>query len=267
MTRLSGWIWGLAIAAAFMGQALAQERKDLVLRGDAVCTRCHNDGDEFPVLAIGKTKHGTVADGRTPSCTNCHGESNLHVNRPPDAKERPKPDRSFGKNSKTPMAERSGACLTCHQGNTRMHWQLSAHAGNEVSCTSCHQVHTQHDRVRDRVTQTDVCFTCHKEQRAQLRRPSRHPIAEGKVACSDCHNPHGTTNPSLLKVRPPFLCQSCHEPDSHHSTIPNNGRATLPPGASTNQAVIMARGCVNCHTNIHGSNNPTDGGGGRGFRR
>jgi DmsE family decaheme c-type cytochrome len=194
-----------------------------------------------------------------------------------------------------------------------MHWQLSAHAGNEVSCTSCHQVHTQHDRVRDRVTQTEVCFTCHKEQRAQLRRPSRHPIAEGKVACSDCHNPHGsvgpkmlvrdsvndtcyschmekrgpfvrthepvqedcsichnphgTTNPSLLKVRPPFLCQSCHEPDSHHSTIPNNGRATLPPGASTNQAVIMARGCVNCHTNIHGSNNPTDGGGGRGFRR
>ena len=68
-------------------------------------------------------------------------------------------------------------------------------------------------------------------------------------------------------MRPPFLCQSCHEPDSHHSTIPNNGRATLPPGASTNQAVIMARGCVNCHTNIHGSNNPTDGGGGRGFRR
>jgi len=107
MTRLSGWIWGLAIAAAFMGQALAQERKDLVLRGDAVCTRCHNDGDEFPVLAIGKTKHGTVADGRTPSCSNCHGESNLHVNRPPDAKERPKPDRSFGKNSKTPIAGRA----------------------------------------------------------------------------------------------------------------------------------------------------------------
>lgn len=304
----------LVLLVALTAPAAAQQpRKDMVLTGDAQCTRCHNEGDEFPVLAIGKTKHGTVADGRTPTCTSCHGESNLHVNRPADAKERPKPDRTFGKTSKTPMDERSGACLTCHQGTTRMHWQLSAHAGNEVSCTSCHQVHTQHDRVRDRVTQTEVCFTCHKEQRAQLRRPSRHPIAEGKVACSDCHNPHGgvgpkmlvrdsvndtcyschmekrgpfvrthepvqedcsichnphgTTNPSLLKVRPPFLCQSCHEPDSHHSTIPNNGRATLPPGASTNQAVIMARGCVNCHTNIHGSNNPTDGGGGRGFRR
>jgi hypothetical protein len=35
---------------------------------------------------------------------------------------------------------------------------------------------------------------------------------------------------------------------------------------STAQAVIMARGCVNCHTNIHGSNNPLDGSG-RGFRR
>jgi hypothetical protein len=45
-------------------------------------------------------------------------------------------------------------------------------------------VHVQHDRVRDRLTQSDVCFTCHKEQRAQINRMSRHPILEGKVACS-----------------------------------------------------------------------------------
>jgi len=55
-----------------------------------------------------------------------------------------------------------------------------------------HQVHTQHDKVRDKQTQPEVCFACHKEQRAQVNRPSHHPIKEGKVACSDCHNPHGT---------------------------------------------------------------------------
>ena len=91
--------------------AAAQQRKDMVLNGDAQCTRCHNEGDEYPVLAIAKTKHGTMADARTPTCTSCHGESNLHVNRPPDAKERPKPDRTFVRHSMTPMAERSGACL------------------------------------------------------------------------------------------------------------------------------------------------------------
>src|SRR3982751_1889511 len=152
----------VALAGALLvSDALAQdkpERKDLVLNGDAKCTRCHNEGDEFPVLAIGKTKHGTRADERTPTCTSCHGESDRHVNRPPDAKERPKPDRMFGRNSQTPMEERSGACLACHQGGKRTHWQMSAHSSREVACSSCHEVHTQHDRVREKDTQTQVCF-------------------------------------------------------------------------------------------------------------
>jgi hypothetical protein len=33
------------------------------------------------------------------------------------------------------------------------------------------------------------------------------------------------------------------------------------------QAVIMARGCLNCHTNIHGGNNPTNNSASRSFRR
>lgn len=297
----------LAAGNAF-GQA---PRQDKVLKGDAQCTRCHDETEEYPVLAIGKTKHGTLADGRTPTCTSCHGESNLHVNRPPDAKERPKPDRSFGKTSKTPVAERNQACLTCHQGGKRIHWQMSEHAARDVACSSCHDVHTQHDKARDKQAQAEVCFSCHKDIRAQTMRPSRHPVKEGKVACSDCHNPHGsagekmlvrdtvndtcyachmekrgpfvrshqpvqencsichnphgTTNPTLLKVRSPFLCQSCHQPSSHHATVPSNGRVTG-TAPTTAQAVIMARGCTNCHTNIHGSNNAQDGSG-RGFRR
>lgn len=309
MARSRGWI--VAVAAALLAAgAAAQERKDMVLKGDAVCTRCHNEGDEYPVLAIAKTKHGTLADGRTPTCTSCHGVSDRHVNRPPDAKERPKPDVTFGKASTTPMEQRSQACLTCHQGGRRIHWQMSAHSSRDVACSSCHQVHSQHDKARDKQEQTEVCFACHKDVRAQIQRPSRHPIREGKVACSDCHNPHGTagekmlvrdtvndtcyschmekrgpfvrshqpvqencaichnphgtTNPNLLKVRPPFLCQSCHQPSSHHATVPANGPVVGAP--TTAQAVIMARGCVNCHTNIHGSNNAADGAG-RGFRR
>lgn len=290
----------LGLCVAFSAGAQDAAKKDLVLKGDARCTRCHDASDDYPVLAIGKTKHGTVADGRTPSCSSCHGDSESHVNKPADAKERPRPERTFGKNSTTPVDARNQACLTCHQGGKRIHWTSGAHANRDVSCTSCHQVHTGHDKVRDKVTQPEVCYTCHKEQRAQSRRPSRHPIPEGKVACSDCHNPHGsagekmlvrdnvndtcyqchtekrgpfvrthqpvqedcsichnphgTTNDNLLKQRPPFLCQQCHEPTSHRGNLAST---TGSAGGST-AANLLARGCLNCHTNIHGTNNPAN---------
>lgn len=292
----------LAVAWAFSSQAQDKPRPDLVLKGDAQCTRCHDANDDMPVLSIGRTKHGTAADGRTPTCTSCHGASETHMNKPADAKERPKPERMFTKKSTTPIAERNQACLTCHQGGKRIHWTSGAHANRDVACTSCHQVHTQHDKVRDKVTQSEVCFTCHKEQRAQIHRPSRHPIVEGKVACSDCHNPHGgagekmlvrdnvndtcyqchmekrgpfvrthqpvqesctichnphgSTVDNLLKTRAPLLCQQCHEPTSHRGGLPG-----FTPGndnASRAVGITLGRACLNCHTNIHGTNNPAN---------
>jgi len=308
----------LALALSVAGIAAAQEpakapRKDLVLKGDAVCTRCHGPEDDPKLFEIGKTKHGTVADGRTPTCTSCHGVSDTHVNRPAGVKERPKPERVFNRKSTTPPEVQNQACLACHQGGKRIHWGGSAHATRDTTCVSCHQVHTAHDKVRDKVTQPEVCFACHKEQRAQVNRPSRHPIREGKVACSDCHNPHGsagpsllvrdgvndtcyachmekrgpfvrthqpvqencaichnphgTTTPNLLRQRPPFLCQQCHEPTGHRGQI---GRIAVPGVAGpfgTGTAGTVARGCANCHTNIHGTNNPSDLTGERTFRR
>ena len=294
------------VAAQPAKPAETTARKDLVLTGDAQCTRCHGADAESPVLAIGKTKHGTMADARTPTCTSCHGASDTHINRPAGAKERPRPDRVFSKKSNVTAEVQNQACLTCHQGGKRIHWQGSMHAGRDTTCTACHQVHAEHDKVRDKITQAEVCLTCHKEHRAQINRPSRHPIKEGKVACSDCHNPHGsagpslmvrdnvndtcytchmekrgpfvrthqpvqencaichnphgTTTPNLLRSRPPFLCQQCHEPTSHR------GNPASLTGTSTG-ANTLARGCLNCHTNIHGTNNPADISNERTFRR
>ena len=74
----------VAVVAVFMPTATAQQtvtaqpagniKKDLFLKDDAKCTECHDEGDSPKVLHIGKTKHGTVADGRTPTCTSCHGD-------------------------------------------------------------------------------------------------------------------------------------------------------------------------------------------------
>jgi DmsE family decaheme c-type cytochrome len=304
---LQGLILALGIAIAASATAAEKApRKDMVLKGDANCTRCHDETEEYPVLSIGKTKHGTIADKRTPTCTSCHGESDTHANKPADAKERPKPQRVFSKKGGTPPEAQNEACLTCHKGGKRMHWEMSLHASRDTTCTSCHQVHTGHDKVRDKQQQAQVCFSCHKEKRAEINRPSRHPIPEGKVTCSDCHNPHGsagpknlvrdnvndtcyschmekrgpfvrthqpvqedcsichnphgTTTPNLLKSRPPFLCQQCHEPTSHRGNIASlTGTST---GANT-----VARGCLNCHTQIHGTNNPANISNERTFRR
>ena len=307
-------------------QTRDKPRPDLVLKGDNVCTRCHDETEEYPVLAIGKTRHGVKADARTPTCTDCHGASETHVNKPADAKERPKPDRLYGgflakppvedrvdryfgtagKFTATPVEERNGACLSCHQGGKRIHWNSSTHANRDVACTSCHQIHIANEMVRDKATQTQVCFNCHKEMRAQINRPSRHPLREGLIACADCHNPHGTAGPknlvrdsvndtcytchmekrgpfvrthqpvqedcsichnphgtmndNLLKVRAPWLCQQCHEPTSHRGNLGN--LAGTSTGANT-----LARGCLNCHTQIHGTNNPANVSNERTFRR
>ncbi|MBT9613122.1 MAG: DmsE family decaheme c-type cytochrome [Burkholderiales bacterium] len=309
---LQGLVMALGIAlvsqVAMAQEAVKAPPKDLVLKGDAKCTRCHDESDEPKVLSIGKTKHGTVADGRTPTCTSCHGESGAHLNKTPDGK-RPTPDRVFKKT--TPAEVQNEACTSCHKGGNRMFWDTSTHKNRGVACASCHDVHNNgHDKVRDKHTQTEVCYTCHKEQRAQMSRPSHHPVPEGKMACSDCHNPHGsaapkqlkkdsvnetcyechmekrgpfvhnhqpvtedcsichnphgTTAQTLLKQRMPLLCQNCHNASSHRTQAMQqlSGRST-----SSGAIASMARGCLNCHTNIHGSNSTTSSSTGGRFRQ
>jgi nitrate/TMAO reductase-like tetraheme cytochrome c subunit len=126
-------------------RARTAERKDLVLNGDAQCTRCHERGRRLPVLAIGKTKHGTVADGRTPTCTSCHGESESARQRRPTPRTRPSPTAPSARleDADEPAQRR---CLTCHQGASACDWQMSAHANRDVAAASCHQVHSRTTR-------------------------------------------------------------------------------------------------------------------------
>ena len=280
-----------------------EEAKDIVLTGDAKCTTCHDENDSPKVLAIGKTKHGVTADKRNPTCTSCHGESEEHVKKAGRGTEKaPAVGVAFGKKTKNTAEERNKACLSCHQGSNRISWQSSAHATRDVACTSCHTIHNGHDKVRDKTTQTEVCYTCHKEQRNQMSRQSHHPVPEGKMSCASCHNvhsdnpkalvkqstndtcyschmekrgpfmhnhepvaedcaichnPHGTNNNNMLKARMPFLCQECHSHSSHPGQVA--GLPTIAGSGTGNQTSsgslgAVARGCTNCHTNIHGSN-------------
>ncbi|MCC6193225.1 MAG: DmsE family decaheme c-type cytochrome [Burkholderiales bacterium] len=243
--------------AAGGAEAKKDQPKDLVLRGDAKCTRCHDETEEFPVVAIAKTPHGVTADRRTPTCTSCHGESDAHVNRPPDSKVRPKPDRMFGKHSQTPAEDQSGACLTCHQrGGTHMNWAGSAHDRARVACSSCHVAHAERDQVTVKQTQAGVCFDCHKDQRAAMFRYSSHPLRSGSMACSSCHQPHGSVSDfSLVRNTVNETCYTCHADKrgpflwEHPPARENCGECHNPHGSNVPQ-MLKARGpylCQQCH--------------------
>jgi DmsE family decaheme c-type cytochrome len=291
---------GLSVVPA-LGQATAEgEAASYAPRGAETCLKCH---DEPAVTDILGTAHARSADKRTPfarhDCETCHGASPEHLERSAHGKARAPVKVLFGQLSTTPVAEQNGACLQCHQDGKRINWAGSQHQFADVPCASCHQIHAREDRVLSKLSETDVCFTCHKTQRAQIQRLSSHPIDEKKMACSDCHNPHGSfgprqlleatvndtcyqchaekrgpflwehapvredctnchsphgsTQPSLLKARTPWLCQECHMEAFHPSTL-YSGTGVPPRGVADR---LVARGCLNCHSQVHGSNHPS----------
>ena len=193
-----------AVTLGFSASAAAQQARtvETAVTRDGVCTECHDPSAKKPILAIYQTRHGVKADAGTPACQDCHGESDIHV------KDAGKPtDIVFGAHSKNlSTAEvRNTTCLTCHAASeARAHWAGSQHESKGVACNDCHNIHTTEQKVLSKATQAEVCFTCHKEQRAQTHRISTHPLTvtslagAAKMACSDCHNPHGSTGPTLL---------------------------------------------------------------------
>lgn len=292
---------GVAVAApTFAADAAKPEAKDIVLKGDARCTVCHDEADAPKLLHIGKTTHGAKGDERTPTCASCHGKSDKHV----DYKGKDKPPKTeinYGKGTKVSAKDRNDACLSCHEGGKRMHWAGGAHSSNDVTCANCHTVHTQQDKVRDKSTEAEVCYTCHKQQRADSNKLSHHAVKEGKVTCSSCHNTHGSTGPkqlvkntvnetcymchtekrgpflwehppasddctvchnthgsnqpALLKARAPFLCAQCHQ--TAGGGHPNTVRSGAGIAATGAQAQVAYKACMNCHTQVHGSNHPS----------
>jgi len=274
-------------------------------KGADTCLKCHDEESEFPVFSIFKTKHAQKADKRTPfaglQCESCHGPGAEHAKKVPEGQKQA-PIIKFGTNSAVPADKQNKYCLDCHQGNARIGWQASTHQGGNLACASCHKIHAPRDAVLAKATQPEVCYSCHKKERADFFKASTHPVRAGLMTCSECHsphgsnttamlakptinqtcytchaekrgpflwehapvaedctlchNPHGSVHSSLLKKNPPLLCQQCHSVNGHPAVAYTGD--SLPGGSSpADSAFLLARGCANCHSQVHGSNHPS----------
>jgi len=250
-----------AVLPTLAAQGTSLAAGDATLAGDKACTRCHDEGEAKPVLSIYQTRHGVRADGRTPGCQSCHGASKSHIDNPAGVSPRPVTDVPMGpKVSGAAADKQQQVCLSCHKGGQRIHWGGSQHEAAGVACTSCHTTHTHQDKVMAKKTQTEVCFACHKSERAQAHRLSTHPLAAGKMACSDCHNPHGSTGPKLMrKDSVNETCTTCHADRrgpflwEHAPSTESCSNCHVPHGSNT-APLLKARApwlCQSCHSGDH----------------
>lgn len=254
-----------------------------VVNGTEQCLECHEDYME----AYAKTDHGRALT----SCDSCHGPSSKHLEKPRSKEFQP---ISYGEEGGLAAHDKAAICAQCHESGEHTYWQGSAHEASDVSCESCHYVMERRSDTGLAISEnsTELCESCHLEERAKMLKSSHKPLREGKMACVDCHNPHGSPGRHMLAdigtnevcfgchadKRGPFLwehapvrenCSNCHDP--HGSNNPGllqtktaflclschqyGGHVNVP--RYNRASSLNAQGCTNCHNRLHGSNHPS----------
>lgn len=222
----------------------------------AKCLSCHEDTKTVAFWNMNRHKRAGNA------CNDCHsvhkGVDKLLVAREPDL------------------------CFGCHQGIRAQTNKQSHHPVNEkfvshqkLTCSSCHdtmgsfvaepvnsfstRIGTGTDKMLRTDSLTELCYKCHADKRGPFL--WEHPPVEEN--CLTCHEAHGSNHSKLLSQKVPLLCQNCHT--TGHPSSPLTARSSFTGPATSGKNRFFARSCLNCHTNIHGSNGP--GARGKAFTR
>jgi DmsE family decaheme c-type cytochrome len=191
------------------------------------CLQCHS-----------QDKHtfawkGSEHDQKDISCISCHSQHHY---------------RSEEKMLTNATTE--DTCLSCHTDVRKALFQRSTHLyrtelrNMKVGCSSCHNPHGgDGDKMLVEQTVNNVCYACHAEKRGPFLW-DHPPVREN---CMNCHAPHGSNNAKLLTARASMSCQQCHiHMLPRHSTTVGKSMDIW----------TLNRGCMNCHSQVHGSNHP-----------
>lgn len=265
--------------------------------GEKECYSCHKVAKNSYRENIHGKVFATASEGSLEArgCEACHGPGAAHkevVDREEEGV--PMEIEGFERGEGTP-AERSSKCLACHENDMVELWRGSMHDMAGVSCESCHDIHapdmkvgmepcfechpqrraqiqrSSHMPLREGLmdcydchnphggkgphllkaaTVNESCYECHEEKRG----PFVWEHAPARDNCALCHDPHGSNFDSLVKIKPPYLCQQCHMANYHPSSLYEAGN--LADGSSPARQLV-GKACLNCHSQVHGTNHPS----------
>lgn len=195
-----------------------------------VCLSCHTDANHIHWA-------GSPHQFNNVSCASCHNVMGVDKTQ-----------------SKKTVAQ---VCFQCHKDIQADAHKFESHPilEGEVTCTNCHNPHGGNGGPHQLryMTINQTCYSCHADKRGPFL--YEHPPVEEK--CTTCHNPHGTSFAYMLRRPVPFLCQECHLAAYHPSDVYGPNQLGLSGGQPAAQ--LAGRGCLNCHSHIHGSNDPNGG--------
>lgn len=263
--------------------------------GEETCLTCHEDMKK----GYHGSAHARTQDPRTPAankgCESCHGPGQAHVEGGGDKTKikqltkisaREVNDTCMTCHNRSEHNEWSGgkhdarnlSCLTCHsvhapksekaqlKTETQIETCAQCHQNvvnkvhrsqhmpvreGKLACSSCHNPHGSQNvkMLREGNSVAESCASCHAEKRG----PFLFEHAVGRENCVTCHDPHGSSNDRMLVAKVPMLCQRCHIHSRHPATVYDQTQV------NNKSNRVLGRGCLNCHSQVHGSNHPTSG--------
>ena len=232
------------------------------------CEACHGPGDTHagrvrrgkerpPIAFLFGADSGTPIEAQNGKCLNCHMSDvgfSWHTSaHPSDEVACADCHRSHAATDAVRQtATQPDVCFACHQmqrSETRKAFSHPILEG-KMDCMGCHDMHGDSVATQlARLNVNDTCQQCHAEKRGPYLWEHA-PVSED---CGLCHAPHGSSHPGMLTKRAPLLCQSCHS-QSDHPSVPQDADGLA---AATPSRFLLGQSCMNCHTQVHGSNHPS----------
>ena len=208
----------------------------------AICLKCHTSGT---LMDWQGSEHSLSDVG----CINCH--------------------QAHSRTKRLLSQPEPKLCNDCHQAIRAKTLYPSHHPIREgkMVCSDCHQAHGSFlTNLKTEERLNDLCLNCHAAKQGPFVF-EHEPVVEN---CAICHDPHGTVANNLLVQNEPFLCLQCHQFHFHAGKTGTAGPTeTTPAGRSITtgpQAWKMAytTKCTQCHSQVHGSDLPSQGVSGQG---
>ncbi len=149
-------------------------------------------------------------------------------------------------------------CAVCHEKEVK-DFKLTEHARIQIpgegervqgqGCESCHgpgSLHVEAGGGKGKFIisgkDSESCFQCHLDKKAEFNLEHHHPVKEGKISCTSCHDPHGkdiNQAKGMWMARVNETCAQCHREQTRAHVFEHEA---------------LREGCTSCH-NVHGSIN------------